>query len=229
MPLQMNQSVAQKYCREHHTDLATFRNNFDMLAAHSLCSNNDFCWIGLQKEKNPPYTWYWSDGDENSFRHWDINHRQPDNYFEESCAVLGDSGWFDIKCTLPNSALCYEDDPILVKENKTWEEALEHCRTLATDPNSGNTYFNHLYDLSHMRSGGMDKARIAILHAETEEVWIGLRFLAGSWLWVDGIPLQQLPVCPAPRMNCGTMSKTGALLPLRDCSERRNFFCSFKN
>lgn len=230
MSLRMDWPAAQEYCREHHTDLATFRNKSEFGALQSPCTFQTQCWIGLQRDDNDPDVWNWSDGDESSFTNWNRKSNQPDNQLgNENCVAMGMALWYDFQCDRQNAFLCYEDGPILVKENKTWEEALEHCRTLDVDPDSSGTYFSHLYDLAHMHFEGNDGKNM-IRHAETQEVWIGLRFLAGNWLWVNGIPLQeQLPVCPAPRMHCGTMTKTGEFLRLRDCLERRNFFCSLEN
>ncbi len=46
--------------------------------------------------------------------------------------------------------MCYDEMLVLVKENKTWEEALKHCRALeASDPNKpASAYRNHRYDLA---------------------------------------------------------------------------------
>lgn len=230
--LQITWFEAQRYCREHHTDLITFRNKSDLNALQSPCNYSALCWIGLQRDGNDPHVWNWSDGEESSFKNWNVKKNQPDNHYgNENCVVMGQVFWHDLQCDSQKAFLCYEDNPILVKENKTWEEALEHCRTLNTDPSSRNMNFNHLYDLPHMNFVGDNlDAKKGFQGSQTPEVWIGLRFLAGTWLWVNEVPLQkQLPACPAPGMYCGTMSKTGELLPLRDCLERRNFFCSLRH
>ncbi|KAK9543145.1 hypothetical protein VZT92_000946 [Zoarces viviparus] len=224
--LPSNWSSAQKYCREHHTDLATFRNSDDFDAQQSLCRYSRLCWIGLQRDKDDSNVWNWSDGEESNFTKW--RHDQPDDYLgAENCVVMEGMYWNDLSCDRYREFLCYENS-ILVKENKTWEEALEHCRTLGTDSSSSNKYLNHRFDLPHMDFGGSNSyAKKEIQEAQTAEVWIGLRFLAGEWLWVNGMPLlKELPACPVPGLYCGTMSKTGELLQMRNCLERRNFFCS---
>uniref|UniRef100_A0A3Q3EIS2 C-type lectin domain-containing protein n=1 Tax=Labrus bergylta TaxID=56723 RepID=A0A3Q3EIS2_9LABR len=132
-------------------------------------------------------------------------------------------------CWMPYSPNC--SIRTLKKKNSrdSWT-GNELKKTLQTDPHSKDTHFNHLYDLPHMHAEHNNRyAKDLIQKAQTQEVWIGLRFLAGNWLWVNGFPLEeQLLVCPKPKMNCGTMSKTGSRL-FRDCSERRNFLCSLKN
>uniref|UniRef100_A0A3B4U9P7 C-type lectin domain-containing protein n=1 Tax=Seriola dumerili TaxID=41447 RepID=A0A3B4U9P7_SERDU len=231
-PRQVTWSEAQTYCREHHTDLATFTNMHELDAAQSLYSSQLKSWIGLQRDNNDPDVWRWSDGRSDNFTHWNVNSNEPNGlYNNENCAVMKSSWWFDVPCNLKFTFLCYEDDLILVKENKTWEEALKHCRTLDMNPSSPNTDINHLYDLPNIYFGSDNSfIKRLILDAQTDEVWIGLRFLAGHWLWVNGIPLQeQLPACPAPGNHCGTILRTVKLLQLRNCLERRNFMCLARN
>ncbi|KAF7646953.1 hypothetical protein LDENG_00179970 [Lucifuga dentata] len=104
---------------------------------------------------------------------------------------------------------------------------MEHCRSLETDPTSDNLHFNHLYDLPDMDFGTNFYDLGMIQDVQTDEVWVGLRFLVGQWLQVNGKPLSDsiLPECPEPRMHCATMSKTGKLSAFHDCQERRNFIC----
>lgn len=64
------------------------------------------------------------------------------------------------------------------------------------------------------------------------QVWIGLRFLGGSWWWVDGQKLEQkwmLPSCPSERNHCGTLSKYGtSKWIVGDCTKKLNFICYWK-
>ncbi|XP_071345436.1 macrophage mannose receptor 1-like [Trachinotus anak] len=225
---QANWSEAQTYCRKHHTDLAIFNNLSEINTQQALECSSSMCWIGLKRHAND--VWRWPDGEEATFTHWDQNEPNNDSG-NENCVVTILKMWFDVSCEGDYKFLCYEDDLILVKENKTWEEAVNHCRTLGMEPSSNNADFSHRYDLPDIYIGGDNSfARRLILRAQTDKVWIGLRFLAGHWLWVNGKPLQgQHPSCPVPGMHCGTMSKTGQLFDLSICSERLNFFCQLKN
>ncbi|MEQ2171602.1 hypothetical protein GOODEAATRI_012500, partial [Goodea atripinnis] len=113
---------------------------------------------------------------------------------------------------------------VLVKENKSWEEALEHCRGLSSLTNT-----NVRYDfLSLQPQDELDFIMNKVMRAESVEVWIGLRFLAGDWLWVNGADMlhADLLLCPTRGRHCGVLSKTSAgSMEARDCSERKNFLC----
>ncbi|KAK2853460.1 hypothetical protein Q5P01_006121 [Channa striata] len=223
VPGTVTMSEAKQYCRDHYTDVATLRSQAD-IDAQSCVSRH--CWIGLERNMNNTSDWYWCDGDQANFRKW--NPGEPDGLTrQENCVVMWKGVWYDTSCTGKFDSLCYEDEPILVQETKTWEDALEHCRNLHLDPFSRSNFFKHVYDLLHIRSGDLNAtATKAVVDAQTQEVWIGLRFLAGKWLWLDGTPLSnQLDVCPAAGNNCGTVAKTGEVKFI-NCLEKRMFFCS---
>uniref|UniRef100_A0A8C8DPS0 C-type lectin domain-containing protein n=1 Tax=Oryzias sinensis TaxID=183150 RepID=A0A8C8DPS0_9TELE len=110
---------------------------------------------------------------------------------------------------------------IVVQEEKTWEEALEHCRE------------NH-GDLTSLLSETENRlAQREIQNSTiTQRVWVGLRFLGDTWKWVNGDPLefqawnqtgdpeQQSPVW----RRCGALTKQGEW-ENRDCQEKLNFIC----
>ncbi|CAB1338938.1 unnamed protein product [Coregonus sp. 'balchen'] len=69
------------------------------------------------------------------------------------------------------------------KENKTWEEALEHCRENYTDLTSLLSENEQLQVQIIMNSKG----------AQTDHVWTGLCFFSGFWPWVNGDPWSTRP------------------------------------
>uniref|UniRef100_A0A3P9LAS4 C-type lectin domain-containing protein n=1 Tax=Oryzias latipes TaxID=8090 RepID=A0A3P9LAS4_ORYLA len=118
------------------------------------------------------------------------------------------------------------DDPTpnvkVPRIEKTWEEALEHCRG------------NH-GDLTSLLSetGNLLVQREIQDPTFTQQVWVGLRFLGDTWLWANGDPLefqawnqtgdpdQQCPV----QKRCGALTKQGEW-ENRDCQEKLNFICN---
>ncbi|CAL8326700.1 unnamed protein product [Arctogadus glacialis] len=121
------------------------------------------------------------------------------------------------------------DNLIPVKKKKTWDEALDHCRDLIVGGSiSLNLRFHPdpMFDiLSLNNQSEFEYAQGVASAAQMGEVWVGLRWLAGRWLWLDGHPDDgvALPVCPAKEMDCGMLSEDGR--GARNCSERRSFFC----
>lgn len=66
-------------------------------------------------------------------------------------------------CSIRLPFVCMNDNLILVKENKTWEEALEHCRNLIAP------YYYH-YELVSVQPSDHDYVTSRVIDAETEEV-----------------------------------------------------------
>uniref|UniRef100_A0A4W6DW10 C-type lectin domain-containing protein n=1 Tax=Lates calcarifer TaxID=8187 RepID=A0A4W6DW10_LATCA len=113
----MNWTNAQQYCREKHTDLATFKSmgDIEMLKPDF---NYIWAWIGLTdnpkswKEAmgNDINSWKWSATGETSktgYQNWDVN--EPNYAFGiETCVVMAPNGkWFDLSCALLHSFVCY--------------------------------------------------------------------------------------------------------------------------
>lgn len=137
-----------------------------------------------------------------------------------NCVALQNNVAFNYKCDTKHSFFCYESDLVLVKENKTWEEALEYCRDQDSDLPS------------LLSEAEQSSAKKTTSEAQTSQVWTGLRFLAGQWLWVNGDGLEfqdwpagEMPFCPARYLHCGTLDKEEEHWGTRDCKEKLNFLC----
>ncbi|KAK2913444.1 hypothetical protein Q8A67_001843 [Cirrhinus molitorella] len=110
--------------------------------------------------------------------------------------------------------------PVLVHQNKTWDEALDYCRKEYTD----------LASLSSetLMEEGINK----IITSQTAYVWTGLRFMAGHWFWVSGDDLQYKAwsaegevQCPAEHLRCGALDIKEKVWKPTDCEKRQNFLC----
>ncbi|CAJ1050015.1 secretory phospholipase A2 receptor-like [Xyrichtys novacula] len=207
----MSQPDAAQYCRTHHKGLAPFPNVLDM---RSRIHNENFpAWIGLHSDGDD---WVWSAG-LSDYRGWGLNGPGDGG----GCVtLLSESKQMVTRdCSERLPFLCYRDNLILVKENKTWEEALDHCRSITSER----------WELISVQPGSEHEVVIAsIMGADTEEVWSGLRFMEGFWWWVDGAVMlySDLPGCPRDWRHCGALSKNDTVsLKPRDCLEKKNFLC----
>ncbi|KAL7846162.1 hypothetical protein AOLI_G00243540 [Acnodon oligacanthus] len=165
---------AQRYCREHYTDLTSVRNQTENqqiwnLAKHSI----SICvWIGLFND-----LWKWSDKSISSFRYW--RSRQPDNQDGNNCAAVSmtDQGqWHSLNCGTMNPFICHENQLILINETLTWREALRYCE-------------DHHVDLVSVHSEEIQLwVKEVAQNASTEHVWLGLRHTCtlSFWFWVSG-------------------------------------------
>ncbi|XP_071315791.1 putative C-type lectin domain family 20 member A [Trachinotus anak] len=162
---------AQRYCREHHTDLVSGDQLDDIKLKEEIKSKNKL-WIGLFRD-----TWRWSDGSDFSFRHWDqdlfkVGHK------DGECAFLKKSGkWDSDKCTNTKPFFCYEDKVILIKQKKTWDNALDYCRENHHD----------LVSITNLHQQRWVQQRAK--KASSLFVWLGLRYTCtlGLWFWVSDV------------------------------------------
>ncbi|XP_059211849.1 C-type lectin 1-like [Centropristis striata] len=100
-PKAMNWTEAQSYCREHHTDLASVRNQAENLQVKNMMTT-DYLWIGLVRN-----SWEWSDGSNSSFRFWSSG--KPSS-LSASCvaADFSNSGkWANHYCHLRKPFICF--------------------------------------------------------------------------------------------------------------------------
>ncbi|XP_028822592.1 lymphocyte antigen 75-like [Denticeps clupeoides] len=126
-------------------------------------------------------------------------------------------------CDYNQPFFCYQwqMELVVVAENKTWEDALVHCRSFYTDL------------ASLLTAAELTLAKNRSAPAQAARVWTSLRFLAGEWLWVDqGPPGARadpgdvpLPPCPARTDRCGARNLAAGVWESRDCQERLSFIC----
>ncbi|XP_027131167.1 secretory phospholipase A2 receptor-like, partial [Larimichthys crocea] len=122
-------------------------------------------WIGLFSD-----TWRWSDGSSSSFRNWDPE------VGDKNCALLKSSGqWRSADCDETKPFFCYDDEVILIKERKTWEEAEDYC----------SVHHHGLVSITNPLQ--QRRVQIRAKNADTDYVWLGLRFscVLDLWFWVS--------------------------------------------
>ncbi|XP_072294191.1 secretory phospholipase A2 receptor-like [Eucyclogobius newberryi] len=159
---------AQQFCREHHTDLMSGLDQQRQFQVKYPTRSEKY-WIGLSRD-----TWAWSDKSDSSFRNWnsDVN---PLNH---KCAALRAQGrWESDDCDLKKPFICHDKILILVKQKKTWEEALVHCRENHRD-------LVWFIDNEHLK----EMVRVRAEMADSEFVWVGLHYACfmEAWFWVNG-------------------------------------------
>ncbi|XP_014833937.1 PREDICTED: C-type mannose receptor 2-like [Poecilia mexicana] len=171
-----NWTEAQSYCRENHTDLISgleqLQDEEVNKGLNLTTANSRYIFTGLFSD-----TWRWSDGSNFSFRHWNLKFdNQIINSGQCAMTVFDDGGrWRNESCDERKPFICYDDNMILIKENKTWEDALYYCR-------------DHHHDLVTITN--MDDQRWIqekVKEASTDYVWMGLRYTCtlDFWFWVS--------------------------------------------
>ncbi|XP_031441307.1 putative C-type lectin domain family 20 member A [Clupea harengus] len=222
--LNKNWANAQNYCRENHTDLASVRNEAENEKIRKVLGSTHEAWIGLFRD-----AWEWSDGSTSSFRHWAA--REP-NYgvsVDGFCTQMHSSGqWNDVGCEHDSNLICYEDKLalVLVRQNKTWKEALQYCR-------------EHHVDLVSVTSERIQRwVRGRAKGASSSHVWLGLRHSCnlGFWFWVNGETVCYSNLGPGEKTkpNCQSAG-VGAVKSggdgegewvMRPETEEHNFICT---
>nr|XP_055050911.1 macrophage mannose receptor 1-like [Misgurnus anguillicaudatus] len=198
---------AQSHCKDNYDYLSSLDHQEEITALSTTAGS----WVGLQQISTN--NWEWSDGGNSSFIIWadgEPNHA-------DRCATVKNGLLYNNPCNASYGYFCYKWDPelIVVKENKSWEDALQYCRTHHTDLASLPTDL-HLIQAQQAT-------------ADTSSVWTGLRFMAGSWFWLSGENLgyvsAHLPACPAKYTYCGSLNLKNQSWENRNCMEKLNFVC----
>uniref|UniRef100_A0A3B3VKU6 C-type lectin domain-containing protein n=1 Tax=Poecilia latipinna TaxID=48699 RepID=A0A3B3VKU6_9TELE len=198
---------AQSYCREKHTDLISGTKQIeDEEVKNEISHVGSYTYIltGLFRD-----TWRWSDGSSFSFRHWNKGFDYQARYDDIRCEL------FHMCCE------CLTDELILIKENKTWEDALTYCRD----------HHHDLVTITNMEDqiSVQQKAQFA----STDYVWMGLSYACtlDLWFWVsDDVVSYPNWASNEPMDDCdmsGAMETGGKhkWRKKRD-SEKFNFICS---
>ncbi|KAL1253174.1 hypothetical protein QQF64_017867 [Cirrhinus molitorella] len=166
---------AQSYCRKHHTDLISIRNETENQKIHYLFKNYYYyyyyVWIGLYRTRS------WSDQSNSSFSNWTTG--QPDNAGSCTAVSFSDSGkWTDEYCYYRFPFICYSVSPLtsfrqyhFVNESKTWTEAQIFCRQNYTD----------LATIDNMEE--MNRLINTVNGSYNSSAWIGLYDDVNSWRW----------------------------------------------
>ncbi|XP_035484170.2 C-type mannose receptor 2-like [Scophthalmus maximus] len=202
VPQWVSWSEAQNYCRLFHTDLAPVNDRQDTDRLQKLAGDSEnFLWTGMERSSTNGGKWIWSGGKEVSTFFWAPG--QPDNRPSEDYGVIQMYGWHDAVPSYRLPFFCYS--AVVVRQRKTWEEALAHCR-------------EHHSDLASVAS----ETEMLLIRRQldklgsTDHVWIGLHFFPGGWQWVDGRPLDyeawgqgNKPACPQFHLGCAAVQVTG--------------------
>ncbi|XP_073670281.1 C-type mannose receptor 2-like [Paramisgurnus dabryanus] len=216
---------AQIFCRQHHTDLTSVRNQTENQQIQKIMNDKHIpeVWIGLFSD-----SWEWSDESKSGFRYWRSD--QPDNRGgSEDCtavSVTEQAQWHDAPCSFSQTFVCHEDNLILIQMNLSWSEALRYCRE------------NHV-DLVSVDSEEIQFMVTKVIHqSSTEAVWMGLHYYCqmNLWIWIRGEAVCYQNWAPGngtKLMNCNTEHRAGAVQSGEDHlwislpqSQQLNFICS---
>ncbi|XP_056115057.1 lymphocyte antigen 75-like [Rhinichthys klamathensis goyatoka] len=211
-------SSAQQYCQTHHDDLSTVSNEELQQLSDNSQVTGDY-WIGLYRDATDPTLWKWSGGEDATDVKWDRG--EPDTLYEQCGKVKKSSSKVhDAYCSWSLPFYCMGVfELIVVKQENTWEEALEYCR-------------QNYIDLASLSSDVIMKEAEDKSTALTDDVWIGLRFIAGHWFWLNGEGLDYKVwsaggelQCPAMDQRCGVYDVKKKVWKPADCEQRLNFLC----
>ncbi|KAF6725349.1 Macrophage mannose receptor 1 [Oryzias melastigma] len=172
---------AQKYCREHYTDLASVRGSAENQKIMDLKPAEEDVWIGLSKT-----SWTWSNGSTTTFYYW--NDGEPNDQ-TAVCAMmlfrkLGK--WVDATCEQLKPFICHEAfcgvslserKYYFIYETMSWSDALAFCQRRYNgllSPNSPENMVivNNMVDLPRMKTS-----------TNSSVAWIGLYNYWRQWIW----------------------------------------------
>ncbi|XP_043099466.1 CLECT domain-containing protein [Puntigrus tetrazona] len=209
---------AEQRCMQDYDYLSTVRSkDLEDLSSNSLLKEN-FFWIGVKRDSADKKKWIWSEGGEATITFWAKN--EPDG---DQCGAVQKSAHtlYARPCGVRLRFYCMKVyELIVVHQKSTWEEALEYCRQNYLD-----LAIINLEDI-------VEEANISSTVADMDEMWTGLRFIAGHWFWVNGKRCDYDVwssdgeiQCPDMNQRCGVFDRTQGVCKSADCERKLNFLC----
>lgn len=124
-------------------------------------------------------------------------------------------------CSTAFPFICHRQNLVLVPEPLSWEDGLEVCTNISP-------LNNRNFNLASLEESDLQSVLTYTTEATTDKVWLGLRFLAGIWVWSDGAPLT-LPsfqsLCPGDGRHCGALVLSTGSIEAVNCNEKLNLLC----
>lgn len=154
----LNWNNASDNCQSNNMTLITVTKN-------NTGSIKGSGWIGLQLTADK--MWSWSGGMMSDYRNWAA--KEP---VFENCVVFKEirPNFHAKDCTKKYAAVCQDDNLMVVKEKKTWEEALNHCRQIDNTCKEFGKDCTYKYDLLSLQDNDYQYVRDRIHRAMTDEV-----------------------------------------------------------
>lgn len=152
--------TASQYCQEKKHDLAT-------ITQSNTGRFKKTGWIGLHHEDGD--TWSWIGDLPSDYRNW-----APTEPHNADCASFNadTETFYKNVCSKRLHHVCYDDNLVVVNENKTWEEALSHCMEMETPCVSTLKRCKYNYNLLSLDDlSDYSYVRDRIYRATTDEVW----------------------------------------------------------
>ncbi|TNN22814.1 E-selectin [Liparis tanakae] len=175
-PERLNWTEARRYCQENYRDLVTLDlvNSADVAQALKTARVGQ-AWIGLHRDPEDDrvwkwinLTWKWISGDTSEYRNW-----APREPITKDCGTfdLDNSKWHSHVCSEERRFACFDDNVVVVTENKTWEDALSHCRGMQSQCENRLNTCRYRYELLSLeRPSDYSYVRSRLFKAETDEV-----------------------------------------------------------
>uniref|UniRef100_A0A672JM59 C-type lectin domain-containing protein n=4 Tax=Salarias fasciatus TaxID=181472 RepID=A0A672JM59_SALFA len=210
-----NWCQAQWYCRKHHRDLVSINGKIPQKVLDT--GGTKTFWTGFQQD-----SWQWDDGQCSTYRDWNSTNEQ------ETCAVISQSGMKTYGCQSPADVLCSKGilRVELVRERKTWEEALHYCKEKYTD-------MLWIEDEDDQKAVEDQVEYILSRDRIDGPLWIATRQSAvfGFWIWSDRIVSYSrwvngiMPEMPLS-YKCGVINPhRNYMWSDADCSRKLPFLC----